>query len=207
MIWVQRWTTDDPVESALVSQLTDQIGNVCGPDIPLTSEEIRELARAVAVFVRSEEGPPSTDSRSLAMLASRALESLGQQQVARRLLVFGTGLVQPAEWIVSGEEAMWVLDLRRMTVLESCSLELVFFRTLHLIIDSVAEAWDPSMGSGVLGLRYVTRTASSLLGKDAESRLVEVLADEIKTACSRKLEQLRDGRGWRDIPFVMDLDL
>ena len=36
---------------------------------------------------------------------------------------------------------------------------------------------------------------------------VTCLGDEIRDLCSRKLEKIRDERGWTDSPVVMNLDL
>ena len=65
------------------------------------------------------------------MLASQALRSIGHGATARRLLVFGTGLVRPAEWEISAGDSMWVLDLKQITVRSDASLELIFFGNIH----------------------------------------------------------------------------
>lgn len=206
MIWAPRWRKAGHEDLGTVTEITAQIAQVCGDTYPMNETQIRELARAVAVFVEREYGAAVADPRSLMLLASRALASIGEKQVARRLLVFGTGLVKPAEWEISGEESMWVLDLRQMTVLSGCELEIVFFRCLDLVIDSIAEVWDGTGGGGVLGLCHVTQSAASLLADKSPKRDISGLVSEMKSACRQKLGQIKSKRGWTDIPFVMDLD-
>lgn len=206
MIWDPN-TTSEPDDSAIVSYITAGITMVCGENVPVDSCTIKELARAVESFLQQECDCSFADSKYLVMLASHALSSIGERHVARRLLVFGTGLVRPAQWEVTGEEAIWVLDLKQMTVRDDGFLELVFFNSLNIILESIADVWDESSGQGVLGLRHVYSTSLALLGCSRKKREAMALAEEIKTLCSGKLGEIRDERGWKDSPLVMNLDI
>jgi hypothetical protein len=207
MILLPAWTTAEKDGSGIVKKVTEEIAAACGDDLSLDDLQIQELARAVAHFIERECGGDQGDERSLVMLASRALASLGETQVARRLFVCGSGLVQPSEWEVTGRDSMWVLDLCQLTVLDTCPLELVFFKCLNAILSSVAGVWDSSSGAGVLGLRHVSATAVSLVGVGGSCSDVKAFVSEIKNVCRHNLDAVRCARGWSNVPFLMDLDV
>ena len=108
---------------------------------------------------------------------------------------------------VTGEEAIWAIDLKQMTIRDDSLIELVFFSSLNIVIEYMAGVWDETAGRGVLGLRHVCCTAEALLGGARNKPEIEKLAREIRAACVQRLEQLRDARGWKDAPFVMNLDV
>jgi hypothetical protein len=89
---------------------------------------------------------------------------------------------------------------------EDASLELIFFRGVQLVLDSIADVWDECSGDGVLGLRHVCLAASSLLGAPRNSRVVAELSDEIIDISIAKLEKLQEERSWEFVPFVLNLD-
>jgi len=191
-----------------VNHIADEVAGLCGNTCGLDASTIEELARAVERFVEQESGGANAvDSRYLVMLASRALSSLGEEIAACRLLLFGSDLVRPVEWEVTGRAAMWVLDLKRITVEDGAPLEMVLFRSLNIILEALAELWDSSEGSGILGLRHVSLSAAALLGGGARQRDVSSLGREIKAACLKKLEQLGERRRWTSAPQVLDLDI
>jgi hypothetical protein len=206
MIWDPE-TRFCPEPSPAFSRIAGEIAAVCGPDVDIDSGNIQELARAVEVFMRQENENVCSDSEYIVMLACRALSSIGEGPAARRLLVFGTGLVEPSEWEVTGEEAIWAIDLKQMTIRDDSLIELVFFSSLNIVIEYMAGVWDETAGRGVLGLRHVCCTAEALLGGARNKPEIEKLAREIRAACVQRLEQLRDARGWKDAPFVMNLDV
>lgn len=196
----------DRTQSAIVAHLTGELESVCGEELTIDADNVQELARAVECFVEEEVGGDAVDSKYLVLLASRALTSLGEGTAAQRMLLFGTGLLKPAEWEVSGSAAMWVLDLRQMTVRDDAGLELVFFGSVNMILEAMAYLWDASEGSGVLGLRHVCLTAASILGDGARDVDVFALAQELRSMCSAKLEQIGQERGWSSLPHVLNLD-
>ncbi len=205
MIWIPNNSERDNGTS-VVSHIEKVIAENCGDVLELDGIQASELAVAVASFLDQHQDSGSyVDSGYLVMLASRALSSLGETQAAHRLLVFGSGLVRPAEWEVTGNEAVWTLDLRRMTICDDAGLELVFFSSLNIVLSSIAEVWDATDGAGVLGLRHICSTASVLLG-GGKPGAVTALADEIRSVCESKLSQIYGERKWRHVPSVMNLD-
>jgi hypothetical protein len=169
---------------------------------------MEELARAIDLFIEGQDttGALPRDEPYVAMLASRALSSLGEGEVAQRLLVYGTGLLTPALWEISRGASMWVLDLRRLTVDSAAPIELTLFRCLEVVVTATAEVWDASRGAGLLGLRHVCRTAAELLQRSLHTDEARRLAEELRTQAAAQLETLRRDRGWRCAPDVVNLD-
>ena len=197
-------TLADP--SALVAHIASEIDELCGHLDLVQDGQVEELARAVAHFLEQQGQSASVDSRYLVMLASRAMQSVGEDDAARRLLVFGTELVKPSEWEVTGGESVWVLDLHQMTTRDDDSLELAFFNSLSVVLQSVADVWDASNGQGLLGLRHVCASARGLLGESRDKSL-ECVSEEIKTFVAARLAQVSESRHWQHVPRVMDLDI
>ena len=204
MIWDPHALHDEPQRSAVVAHIASEVGAVCG-GVLSGPESVEEMARAVEQFLEQTGAGEAVDANYLVMLASQALSSLGENGAARRLLLFGSGLVRPSEWEVSGDRAMWVLDLKQIAVREDAALELILFNSLNMILDAIADVWDASRGDGVLGLRHVCQSATLLLGAPTAPQVAR-LSEEIKTACVRRLERLESARGWSRHPDVMDLD-
>ncbi len=191
---------------ALAAHLAGELAAWSGAADLSDAGQMEELAAAVADFVEETAGADHVDSTYLVMLSYKALQALGETRAAHRMLVFGAGLVRPAFWEVTGGDAMWVLDLREITVATGVSLELLFFRSLTAILDVLAEVWDATSGRGVLGLRHLSAAGAAILGSD-DARRVTGISRDIRGMCADKLAQLGRDRSWTDAPMVMDLDL
>lgn len=205
MIWDPH--SGDATAATIVSQICTELETAGAAGMLLPPGHIEELAQAVGYFLEEQGSGGAADSRYVVMLASKALSSLGECEQARRLFLFGTGLIRPSEWDVTGDDAMWVLDLRQMTVHSDASIELLFFCSLNIVLDSIAEVWDRTDGHGLLGLRHVCSAACALLGEPGAKKAVAPLVEEIKDLCRRKLGQIGAERGWHDTPKVMNLDI
>ena len=205
MIWDPSNTTEYR-ESGILSHIRAQLGEAFGREFGLGPQTLEELSRAVECFLDLEECRPAVESRYLVMLASRALSSIGEGEAARRLLLVGTGLVRPAEWEITGGKTMWVLDLRQMSIRSDVGLELVFFGCLRIVLDAIADVWDPSSGCGILGMRHICSVAADLLGRESRGRRSGELTREIMDVCRRNLHRIHIERGWTDTPEILDLD-
>jgi hypothetical protein len=126
---------------------------------------------------------------------------------ARKLLLFGTGMIKPSEWEVRRGGQTWILDLKQLTIRNEAPLEMVLFSGLHAIIEAIADIWDVSSGDGTIGLRHVCSVAGELLGSEAGEKRKVALVDEIVNVCRQKLEQLKVERDWIAVPDVMNLDI
>jgi hypothetical protein len=147
------------------------------------------------------------DSASLTRLTSRALIDLGEESAARRFLVYASGLVRPSEWEIRRGHEMWVLDLKQLTVESTSALEIVLFAVLAAVLRSIAELWDGTRGSGVLGLRNLRAASQALVGEAGRGdRKMRQMTKELADWCAHVLETLRAERGWQAIPEVINLD-
>ncbi len=208
MIWNTPRSGRDS-ERPLVSHIKNTIetNSVAGHS-ENSSAQAEEIAKAVSAFLAEHDLTDSfIDAGYLVMLASRAISSVGDKTNALRLVVFGTGMVRPSEWEVTGGEEVWTVDLKQMTVKDNSSLELIVFNSLNIVLNSIAEIWDSSHGKGVLGLRHVCATAAALLGVDKNTKAVSNLSDEIQSLCTAKLRQISKTRDWKSVPEVMNLDV
>lgn len=206
MIWNPEIIKAERGASGIVQHLVAEIESLCGGALSLSPPETEELARTVEMFLAESDAVECVDAGYLVLLASRALSSVGQEHAGSRLYLFGTGMIKPAEWEVTGEHQLWVLDLKRMTVGDEAPLEMLFFRSLTMIIDSIADVWDDAAGCGGLGLRNVCRSVEGLAGVDAGSRRSRLLTREIIDICRRKLHKLHVERNWIAVPDVINLD-
>lgn len=207
MIWDPHNTTVGNAErSQVVAELTAQIEAICGKGLLSEGTDIESLAKAVEHFLKEDAGRNVFEAKYLVLLASRALMSIGEEQAAKKLLLFGTGLVKPSEWEISRGGEMWILDLKQITLRTDSFMELVFFNSLNVVLESTAEMWDGSGGRGILGLQHVCKVASALFGQSGK-KMTSSMTEEIRNSCERKLEQIRDQRGWQATPEVMNLDL
>ncbi len=196
--------TSDPQQSAVVTQITAEVAGL--PDGSLADPaQVAEIARAVDHFLKEDCGAYAVESQALLVMTAQAMAALGDGRMARRVVVFGSGLVRPSEWEVTGGDAVWVVDLKQITLHEGARLELALFTSLNVVLDAIADVWDPTQGRGTLGLRNVCRAAAHLLGTSKDKPVRELVA-EVFQACTVKLEQLGQARGWEDVPAVMSVD-
>jgi hypothetical protein len=203
MIWNVREL--EPGSSArVIAYVADAIHGICGRELLAESADVEEVAGAVSRFV-AESGRAAVDARYLMVLAARALAAVGEKTAARRVYVFGSGLVRPSEWEVTGGQAVWVLDLKQMTTDGSWAHEMLLLVSLHVVLDGIADVWDETRGRGVLGLRHVCSVAAALAGRGGRGKR-EAAASEIRDWCVAKLSDVSRRRGWGEAPSVLDLD-
>ena len=208
MIWSpeeQAGQTGSGVVDSLVSDV-EMLAEQGVTDV--SRETMEELARAVDYFIKTDCPSQTVEDAALHGLVARALSSLGQGAAGRRLYLVGTGLVQCAEWDVLGGRMLWALDLRRVTLQDGALLEMMLFRTLAVVLDSISDVWDQSEGAGVLGLRNVASVVAEVCGEGNGSRRkrAATLADEIYTFSEARLARIAEGRAWRETPRVLALD-
>jgi len=172
----------------------------------------------------------------LLLLIGRALWSVGEEKTARRLLerhgralnlpatfveaawapdisimhwhiLLATRAVRTSALMESLNGTLWVLDLERMVLPASTSLELLALNVVRTVIDRVAVLWDHCRGQGLLGLRHANTVAAGMLGCPLHSAESTALAADIRALCARRLQTLKTERGWDDTPRVIMLDL
>lgn len=206
MIWNPQDSIAPSVPEAVFS-ISAEINDACSDRFLLDLQGIEELAKAVECALEEQDDLARDDSKQILLLASRALSSLGEEEAARRLAILGSGTVRPSEWHVVGGRDVWVLDLSQLLAGNGTGLELAFFIAINIVLESMADVWDESSGSVVLGLRHVSPAASKLAGNSSGKKAASALAAEIRMACERKLCRMRLVRGWRESPEVLSLDM
>lgn len=172
----------------------------------LNPHESVELAKAVSLAASTADDDHDFDERSLTVLASRALSSIGQAEAARRMYLFGSGVIRQAEWHVSGDRCMWILDLMPLTEQNAWRLEMTFFSGISSILEAVCDVWDGTDGTGVLGLLHLKAAVDNVAGGANRSRR-KSMATEVRSLCAARLRRVAETRGWRDVPEVIGLDL
>jgi hypothetical protein len=202
MIWDTSGATSE-CRSVVVTYIADEINGICGKDVLLRTSDAEEVARAVEDYLELR-GAPEGEPRFLMVLAARALSAVGAGDAARRVYLFGSGLVSPSEWEITGGDAVWTVDLLGMSVNAESAHEMLLLVSLHIIIDAMAGVWDATEGKGTLGLRHVCATARVLSG--GNGRGASSSATEIRDWCRAKLGQLAQSRGWTQTPQVINLD-
>ena len=196
-----------PADSEIVTHVTGEFKKVCAEAVVDNPEALYEVAKAVEHFLDTEAKCSFVESDKIVMLASQALSSVGEEKAARRMILYGSGLVRPSEWIVTGEDSMWVLDLKQITVREDAMLELFFYKSLYVVLDSISDIWDQTSGNGTLGLRHVCAAAKNLSGDESKSVRLSAVENEIIDVCRCRLEQMSADRNWTEVPGVVNLDV
>lgn len=205
MKWLDPPSGAEARPDALLKRLIAEVAETTGQPVSLKAVDLDALCDALR-RVLTARGETRVDPIRVVELSARTLGDLGEDDLARRLLMFGSGLVTPAVWEVSGGGTLWILDLRRLAVDAGVQIELTLFRSLDAAIAAMADLWDASSGQGRLGLRHVGATAARLLGDaDPRGKRGRAIAREILARGRARLERLATERGWRSTPEVLDL--
>jgi hypothetical protein len=202
MIWEQTTTRRPSSPTSARETLAEEIRSLCVSAGILESQELREFSAGVAWHAADLPARP-TAGGDLSRLTARAFGSLGRPDAARRVLVLGSGLVRPADWLAAHPRAVWTLDLERLMSKEGDHLELALFRGLSVILNAMADLWTSTSGSGLLGLRRASPTVRLILGSGASPEAVQSLRREIRGFCSARLASLASERGWDAFPRVL----
>lgn len=193
--------------SPIVAQVLHEIDTFCDGPHRLDRDTVYELGLAVEEYLSDRNPDETVAARDVTLLASCALASIGETVAARRLVILGSGLVKPTRWEVTGQDSVWILDLKEIAPKQQPCLEMFFLKCLNLVFDSIADVWDTTGGKGTLGLRHVCASACVLLGETGSRKEVVAITSEIKGFCRDKLRQLARHRGWTTVPDVLNLDI
>jgi len=191
----------------LLQRILAHIEESTGKPTTLKDVDIEALATAVQ-RVMHEAGEDLRDEGRVVELSSRTLTVLGDDAAARCLLVFGSGLVQASVWEFSGDDPLWVLDLRKLVLNSGVQIEMAIFKSLSAVLDTVTDVWEKTSGRGRLGLRHVSSTAEQLWGEADDRRKTRsrAFSAEIMQRCHDKLQDIATARHWNHHPDVVNLD-
>ena len=194
------------VEDVLKRTLAE-IEQATGHSTHLKENDVEALA--VAVQRAMEEcGEDTSNEERVLELSAHTLGVLGDDSAARRLLVFGSGLVKASVWEFTGKDPLWVLDLRKLVLNSGVQIEMAIFKSLSLVLETIADVWDDSSGKGELGLRHVLSTAEQMFGisgKRSKKRNKD-FSGEVLGRCRMKLGDIAAMRGWTTVPTVIAVD-
>ena len=207
MKWLDPSAAYDLAPDALLKRLIVEVSDATGRAPSLKDGDIDELAEALRRVLAERGEIPAAPFR-VVELSARTLGEMGAGDLARRLLVFGSGLVRPSVWEASGGGRIWILDLRCLTVDAGVQIELTIFRSLDAVIAAIGDVWDESAGRGRLGLRHVRGTAERLFGvsDQVRGRRSPAFVKELLLQSRARLQQLASERHWAHVPEVLSLD-
>jgi len=224
-------------DNAVVSYLLSEISSVCSKSpCAINSENQRQVASAIASFIRQEHHVPWIESEYLRLLVARALWAVGEEDTARRFLaikgdelklaplysdvacasdmsmslwrlLLNSRAVRPSHLSGTAYGSVWVIDILRAVDSESTQLEITIFCMLDMLLEEIAALWDCSKGKGALGLYHLSALASDMLQCPKKSRKTKALVMEIQKRCALKLRSLGKIRGWKHVPDVMRVDI
>ena len=209
MIWSEQPVSEDSRE-ALCRHLVLEIAAAYGDAAP---DHLEEVAQAVAAYATERQKEFAVSSEYMTFLVSRALRAIGEGrdvgsfrgspavEVAAQFRdvppalwsAFSSRLVRPSRWLVDDGKVIWVLDLSRLRLDAELGLELAFHQAIRSILYAVAEIWDQTAGTGVLGLRGVVQSGHSV--------------SDVQTLCRDLLQRIGSERGWVFEPQVLNLDV
>lgn len=205
-----RWL-DPPPEApltpdGLLKRLVDEIAETTGIPPAVKRVDLDALADALRL-AWTPGNDPRPDRLQVIRLSARTFSALGSGAMARQLVLFGSGLVRPCVWEISGGRRMWVLDVQPLFPGEGAPLELTLFQALEAAIAGMAEVWDVSAGQGLLAIRNLGPLVDRLVrmpGSRGRKRRAALLREVLRASQSR-LENLAPTRGWRQTPDVIHL--
>jgi len=193
-------------EPWVVSHIVGEISRSCAHMDDSSRYAISQVAKGVEAFLDEEARSGVVGPGHIRSLTVRALVSAGRTEIARSLLLAGSGMVRASSCCVVDGGTVLSLDLQRLGTKENERLDLMLRKCLLSLLDSMACMWDESGGRGALGLRNVYPAAAGFLGKGTGRRKVDTMAREIRAVCGSKLGILKRQRAWRDCPYVIDMD-
>jgi hypothetical protein len=136
---------------------------------------------------------------------ARWLEILSELHHFPALLpYFSLGVIRPADWAGAQLDRMWTLDFDRLLLSEEERHEIMLYRSIRAIVESMFVFWDATAGEGVLGLKGL----SSLNIEDTSRRGPTLTAtDDLLEYIADLFLRQKEARGWRAVPVLLNLDL
>lgn len=195
-------------------------------------EHAAEVAEGIATFWEDSGCPREMPCPYVAGMIARALWGVGERQAAEQVAASCANqeaaasvrdvtrlglpslpvwrclrqrLYREGSWAGAGGEAMWVLDLGRLSGSEQEILPLAWWPALRALLGGMAEFWDASGGRGILGLRGLAGLRAGRARAGGRIHRLEVVAETL-SFCRSVLDRLREERGWVETPRLLLLD-
>ncbi|MEE9367837.1 MAG: hypothetical protein V3V05_03125 [Pontiella sp.] len=136
---------------------------------------------------------------------TRWLEILSElHQFPSLLPYFSVGVIRPAEWAGAELDRMWILDFERLVLAEDEKHEMMLYRSIRAILESIFIFWDATQGEGILGLKGL---ASLNLEEKMKKSQTITATDDLLDYIATLFIQQRDARNWNAVPSLLNLDL
>ena len=151
-------------ESAVASRITKKFDSMYGQFLS-NPDDLKEVACAVECFLSRNRNSYVTRTSELVMLTSRALSSIGEKSASRWFFLQGTGLIKFTQWNATGDEAVWMLDVREMTDSHLKNATLMVEKRLKRLKANLVE--DNTMNDFYFSIRLL-KLSNALEGLDKE---------------------------------------
>ena len=205
MIW-QDSNFAGTTREKIADRLLTDVPSLCGNPALASHLPLAEAAQGVALYLdQIEVIPEELDPRQSRELLAHALESAGENVLARRIRLFGNRVIYPASWIACGRETVWVLDTRQLITSRDAGMEMIFFERIRIVLATFADVWDATSGQGFLGLKGMEISAATILGPAPSPRALQALTAEFRALAARHLDHFRTQRGWASAPAILTL--
>jgi len=134
---------------------------------------------------------------------SRWLEILSELHHFPALLpYFSLGIIRPADWAGAQLDRMWTLDFDRLALSEVERHEMMLYRSIRTIVESIYVFWDATEGEGVLGLKGLA-SLNVETGSRPKQTLTET--DDLLEYIANLFEQEQKQRNWHAVPSLMKI--
>lgn len=189
------------------------------------------LVASIAMYCRTFH-PHGLQSTDLKLLIARAFCAVGERKAAGQVLesmephrrhvsrwlevlselhhfpallpYFSLSIIRPADWAGAQLDRMWTLDFDRLVLSDSERHEMMLYRSIRAMVESMFVFWDTTAGEGVLGLKGL----SSLNVEGISSgRQTLTATDDLLEYIADLFLQQKETRGWRSVPSLLNLDL
>ncbi len=202
MIWIPESVREGSSLSSYIKDYLVRMGLLASEIDPLS---VDALSASLSDYIElsSDRAGFFVEDGNLLLLASQALQSVGEHKAATRMLMLGIGFARPVSWLVTEQESGWTLDVSRITTDSTGGLEIIFFHCLHAALEALAEEWNRYDGEVVLVLRGAGEAGAALLQRPVTSDQVAAFVEEVLMVCRGKLEQLAHQYGWKSTPRLL----
>ncbi len=165
----------------------------------------RMFLRAVAGSCGDSVAAAVLERECSAGVAALDLEFLGSCPSAlREFIVAGWMCPLGGEVYTPGQN--WLLDLSPVALRIEFGFELLLFRELRCVLESIAVAWDASGGRGILAVKGLRHIVRRICGESKWVAQQSRLALEIRTFSEDLLAHLSVERHWETRPDVVIRD-
>ena len=179
-------------QDAWRSHLQDVLRSLDIPPGPITDN----VSASMAVYCRQFH-PQGVQRSDLMLLVARAFCAVGDRAVANRVLssmqphghhitrwleilselhhfpellpYFSMGIIRPADWAGAQLDRMWTLDFSRLALSDAERHEMMLYRSIRAIIESMYVFWDATSGEGMLGLKGLGTLNVERAGRSRET--------------------------------------